>query len=117
MAKNGAKGGGRRGAVRNRTQFRLPNGHYAKRNRQTGEILSIKADRTPYKGVVIDRNPTADMIARALATPRKARVNLPALPARPAWRDRPASRPAVPAQPTAFPHPLPVIGCEQRDAA
>jgi hypothetical protein len=117
MAKNGAKGGGRRGAVRNRTQFRLPNGHYAKRNRQTGEILSIKADRTPYKGVVIEKHPSPDLVAQALATPRRARVNLPALPARPAWRDRPAGQPAVPAQPTSFPRPLSVIGSEQPDAA
>ena len=52
MAKNGAKGGGRKGAIRGRTQFLLPNGHYAKRDRKTGEILSIKADTKPYKGVV-----------------------------------------------------------------
>ncbi len=52
MAKNGAKGGGRKGAIRGRTQFLLPNGHYAKRDRKTGEILSVKADTRPYKGVV-----------------------------------------------------------------
>lgn len=52
MAKNGAKGGGRKGAIRGRTQVLLPNGHYAKRDRKTGEILSVKADTKPYKGVV-----------------------------------------------------------------
>ena len=52
MAKNGAKGGGRKGAIRGRTQFLLPNGHYAKRDRKTGEIISVKADTKPYKGVV-----------------------------------------------------------------
>ena len=55
MAKN--KGGRRIGAIRGRTQFLLPNGHYAKRDRATGEILSIKADRKPYKNVVIEREP------------------------------------------------------------
>ena len=52
MAKN--KGGRRVGAIRGRTQFMLPNGHYAKRDRQTGEILSIKADKKPYKNVIIE---------------------------------------------------------------
>jgi hypothetical protein len=56
MAKN--KGGRRVGAIRGRTQFMLPNGHYAKRDRQTGEILSIKANKKPYKNVIIER--TAD---------------------------------------------------------
>lgn len=51
MAKNGVKGGGRKGAIRGRTQFLLPNGHYAKRDRKTGAIISVKADYTPYKGV------------------------------------------------------------------
>ena len=45
------------GAVRGRTQFRLPNGHYAKVDRTTGKIVSIKADRAPYKGVVITAAP------------------------------------------------------------
>ncbi|MGI8404042.1 MAG: hypothetical protein ACR2OE_04630 [Thermomicrobiales bacterium] len=57
MAKNGRKGGGRRGAIRGRTQFLLPNGHYAKRDRQTGEILAIKADLKPFKGVVMEKQP------------------------------------------------------------
>ncbi len=56
MAKNSLNGGGRRGAVRGRTQFLLPNGHYAKRDRKTGEILAVKADRTPFKGVVIEKS-------------------------------------------------------------
>lgn len=53
MARN--KGGRRVGAIRGRTQFMLPNGHYAKRDRRTGEILSIKADKKPYKNVIIER--------------------------------------------------------------
>lgn len=53
MAKN--VGGRRIGAIRGRTQFMLPNGHYAKRNRWTGEIMSVKADLKPYKNVIIER--------------------------------------------------------------
>lgn len=55
MARN--KGGRRAGAIRGRTQFMLPNGHYAKRDRRTGEIMSIKADTKPYKNVIIERTP------------------------------------------------------------
>lgn len=57
MARNRGTGG-RTGAVRGRTQFRLPNGHYAKVDRSTGRILSVKADRAPYKGIVIMSAPT-----------------------------------------------------------
>jgi hypothetical protein len=74
-------GGGRRGAIRGRTQFRLPSGHYAKRDRATGEILSVKADRAPYKGVVIEKPP----ISPAERAPE--RMSLPALN-RPVWRAR-----------------------------
>jgi len=56
MAKNGGPGGGRRGAIRGRTQFRLPNGHYAKRNRLTGEILAFKADLKPFRNVVREKD-------------------------------------------------------------
>jgi len=56
MAKNGGPGGGRRGAIRGRTQFRLPSGHYAKRDRRTGEILAIKADLKPFKNVVKEKD-------------------------------------------------------------
>lgn len=59
MAKNGTKGGGRQGAIRGRTQYLLPNGHYAKRDRKTGEILAIKSDFRPFKGVVIEKKPQA----------------------------------------------------------
>ena len=53
VAKN--MGGRRIGAIRGRTQFMLPNGHYAKRDRRTGEVLSVKADLKPYKNVIIER--------------------------------------------------------------
>jgi hypothetical protein len=50
MAKN--TGSGRRiGAVSGRSQFALPSGHVAKRDAQTGRILSVKSDKAPYKGV------------------------------------------------------------------
>lgn len=62
MAKNGGKGGGRRGAIRGRTQFLLPNGHYAKRDRQTGEVLAIKADLKPFKGIVKEKQPHRDTL-------------------------------------------------------
>ena len=114
MAKNGVRGGGRRGAIRNRLQFRLPNGHYAKRNRATGEILSVKADRTPYKGVVIERDPSPALIAAAMASSRRApRGVLPAFSGRPAW----FPRPAAPARPAAMPQPIVEFGGEERAAA
>ena len=82
MAKNRTTGRGRRGAIRNRTQFRLPNGHYAKLDRATGRILSVKADRKPYKGVVIAAAP--ERLPRRAGT----RVNLPHFMARRSWQPR-----------------------------
>lgn len=55
MAKNGPKGGGRRGAIRNRTQFRGPNGNWIKRDAKTGRILNQKADSSPFKSVTRER--------------------------------------------------------------
>jgi hypothetical protein len=77
MARNLTTGHGRRGAIRGRYQFRLPNGRYAKVDRTTGRILSVKADRKPYKGVVI--------VAAPARMPRRAgeRRTLPTLMARP----------------------------------
>lgn len=57
MAKNRKGGGSRIGAIRGQTQFMLPDGHWAKRDSRTGEILSIKADKTPYKSVVREKQP------------------------------------------------------------
>jgi hypothetical protein len=51
MATNGAKGGGRRGSVRNRTQFLHRNGNWIKRNRTNGRIMKQKNTRGPFKGV------------------------------------------------------------------
>ena len=50
VAKN--TGVGRRiGAVSGRSQFILPSGHPAKRDANTGKILSIKSDKILYKGI------------------------------------------------------------------
>lgn len=51
MAKNGPKGGGRRGAVRNRSQVRGTNGNWVKRDRSTGRFIDQKSDGKPFKGV------------------------------------------------------------------
>ena len=75
MAKN--KGGRRVGAIRGRTQFMLPNGHYAKRDRRTGEILSIKADKKPYRNVIIERSHDAADNITELATGKQAAWILP----------------------------------------
>jgi hypothetical protein len=51
VAKNGPRGGGRIGAVRGRSQFKGPNGNWAKRDTRTGRIMDQKQDGTPFKGV------------------------------------------------------------------
>lgn len=52
MAKNAPKGDGHRiGAVRDRTQFQHPNGHWVKRDADTGRIKGVKSDGRPFKGV------------------------------------------------------------------
>lgn len=51
MATNPPKGPGRRGAVKDRSQFLGPNDRWAKRDTETGRILDQKADGTPFKGV------------------------------------------------------------------
>ncbi len=52
MAKNGPKGGGRKGAVKSRSQFKNPLSKlFTKRNSKTGKILDVKADKKPFKGV------------------------------------------------------------------
>ncbi|MGH2703282.1 MAG: hypothetical protein ACRDJ2_16100 [Actinomycetota bacterium] len=51
MAKNGAKGKGRVGAVKNRSQFRAPNGNFVKRDANSGRILDQKTSGGPFKGV------------------------------------------------------------------
>jgi hypothetical protein len=52
MATNKPYGDNRRvGAVRDRSQTKMPNGNWVKRNDQTGRFMDIKTDGKPFKGV------------------------------------------------------------------
>ncbi len=51
MAKNGSKGGGRKGSVNDRSQFRGPNGNYVKRDTNTGRFIDQKTSGGKFKGV------------------------------------------------------------------
>lgn len=52
MAKNGAKGNGRIGAVRGRSQVKTASGNWVKRNTGTGRFMDQKtSSKTPFKGV------------------------------------------------------------------
>lgn len=51
MAKNPPAGPGRRGAVKQRSQFQGPRGNWIKRDSATGRIMDQKADSAPFKGV------------------------------------------------------------------
>lgn len=51
MAKNGKPGKGRIGQVTDRSQFEHPNGHWIKRDSKTGQIMDVKQDQNPFKGV------------------------------------------------------------------
>jgi hypothetical protein len=51
IATNPPKGPGRRGAVRQRSQFQSPAGNWVKRDMDTGRIIGQKADLAPFKGV------------------------------------------------------------------
>jgi hypothetical protein len=56
MAKNAPTGDGhRKGAVRGRSQVKMPNGHYVKRDDKTGRFMDVKSDKTPFKGVRKER--------------------------------------------------------------
>jgi hypothetical protein len=50
MAKN-TGAGSRKGAISQRSQFKMPTGQYVKRDTKTGRIIDVKADNTPFKGV------------------------------------------------------------------
>jgi hypothetical protein len=50
MAKNTGDGF-RRGAVTARTQFQRPDGHWQKRDERSGQLMGVKNDGRPYKGV------------------------------------------------------------------
>jgi hypothetical protein len=51
MATNPPKGPGRKGAVRDRSQFQAPNGNWAKRDANSGRIMDQKQGGEPFKGV------------------------------------------------------------------
>lgn len=52
MAKNPPTGDDRRiGAVKERSQTQMPNGHWVKRDTNTGQFIDIKSDDKPFKGV------------------------------------------------------------------
>jgi hypothetical protein len=52
MATNGAKGGGRHGAVKDRSQTQNPKtDQWVKRDTETGRFMDVKQDGTPFKGV------------------------------------------------------------------
>jgi len=52
MSTNKNKSDGRReGAVKDRSQFTTPSGHAAKRDTKTGQIMDVKSDKKPFKGV------------------------------------------------------------------
>ena len=56
MAKNGAPGGGRKGAVTGRTQVQNPKtGIVTKRDTSTGQFIDGKKDGTPFKGVTKEK--------------------------------------------------------------
>jgi len=52
MAKNGPKGGGRQGAVDNRSQFHNPKTNlWIKRDADTGQIMDNKTSGGTFKGI------------------------------------------------------------------
>lgn len=50
MGTNTGKGF-RHGAVTGRTQFQREDGHWQKRDERTGQLMTVKDDGTPFKGV------------------------------------------------------------------
>ena len=56
MAKNGAKGNGRIGAVTNRSQVKNPKtGQWTKRDSSSGRFMQMKKSGVPFKGVRRER--------------------------------------------------------------
>jgi hypothetical protein len=52
MAKNGKPGGGRIGAVKDRSQtFNPVTQQWVKRDTETGRLMDVKQDGQPFKGV------------------------------------------------------------------
>ena len=56
MATNGAKGGGRHGAVKDRSQFENPKtGLFVKRDSETGQFMDVKTTGGKFKGVETEK--------------------------------------------------------------
>jgi len=56
MAKNNNKSDGfLNGTIRDRSQFQHPNGHWMKRDTDTGQIKNVKHDETPFKSIRKER--------------------------------------------------------------
>lgn len=55
MAKNTGDGF-RKGAVTGRTQFQRPDGNWQKRDERTGQVMEVKDDGKPFKGVAKEPN-------------------------------------------------------------
>jgi len=56
MATNPPKGPGRKGAIKDRTQFYNPlTDRWQKRDKDNGQIMDVKADDKPFKGVRRER--------------------------------------------------------------
>lgn len=52
MATNKSRHDGRLvGPVKGRSQFQTPSGNWAKRDTSTGQIVNVKSDPNPFKGV------------------------------------------------------------------
>jgi len=60
VAKNKPTGDNRRiGAVRQRSQTKMPDGHWVKRDGATGRFMDVKSDKKPFKGVRKESSPAA----------------------------------------------------------
>jgi hypothetical protein len=56
MATNGAKGGGRHGAVKDRSQvLNTKTGLYVKRDSETGQFMDVKTTGGKFKGVETEK--------------------------------------------------------------
>lgn len=55
MARN-TNSGYRQGSVTGRTQTKHSNGHWVKRDAETGRFLDVKSDSKPFKGVAKERD-------------------------------------------------------------
>ncbi len=55
MAKNTGKGH-RKGAVDKRSQFQRSDGRWVKRDTETGQIIDVKSDNKPFKGVAKEKD-------------------------------------------------------------